>query len=68
MGYISAERAPRIGQLMHQHTITAIFQEATRYGAVIRVAFDDDVPVLPPSKPRAPAEPDFYPDEIWPDD
>lgn len=68
MGYISAERAPRIGQLMRQHTITAIFQEATRYGAVIRVAFDDDVPILPPSKPQVPSEPDFYPDETWPDD
>lgn len=70
LGYITAERAPRIGQLIRLgHEITAIFQEATRHGAVIRVAFDGERPTLP--EPRAappPTDPDFYPDEIWPDE
>ncbi|WP_285020270.1 HIRAN domain-containing protein [Novosphingobium sp. fls2-241-R2A-195] len=48
IGYVTAERAPRIGQLIRQgHTITAIFQEATCYGAVARLAFDGEQPTLP---------------------
>ena len=77
LGYLSAERAPRIGQLMRLgHEVTAIFQEATWDGAVIRVAFGGEAPVLPEPKPRPQAkakaepasEPDFYPDEIYDDD
>ena len=74
LGYLTAERAPRIGQLMRLgHEITAVFQEATRHGAVIRVGFDGEHPAFP--KPRHPADEtklagsaDWYPDEVWPDD
>lgn len=77
LGYITAERAPRIGQLMRLgHEITAIFQEATRFGAVIRIAFDGEAPTLPEVRPAevieeviaADPDPDFYPDEVYPDD
>jgi hypothetical protein len=69
LGYITAERAPRIGQLLKSCEISAIFQAATPYGAIIRIAFDGDRPELPLVKEqKVEAEPDFYPDEIWPDD
>lgn len=72
MGYLRAEHAYRIGRaLQGGHSVTAIFQEATRYGAAIRIAFDGEMPVLPEKAGDIPAfeqEPDFYPDEIWPDD
>ena len=66
IGYLTAERAPRIGQLIRAGTeIIVIFQEATRFGAVIRAAFDGEVPTRPsPSLPPQPA-PDFYPDEHY---
>lgn len=78
LGYLTAERAPRIGQLIRAgHEIISIFQEATRFGAVIRVAFDGEQPVLPVSAACAEdgelgleegaAAPDWYPDEVWPD-
>jgi hypothetical protein len=74
LGYITAERAPRIGQLMRLgHVMVAVFQEATRHGAVIRVAFDGEVPLLPKPRPAAYEEKlegsaDWYPDEVWPDE
>jgi len=75
LGYISSQRAVRIAQLFRQgHTITAIFQEATRFGAVARVSLDGTVPDLPSPTPGAEVpvarfdpEPDWYPDEMWPD-
>ncbi|WP_454798558.1 HIRAN domain-containing protein [Novosphingobium lindaniclasticum] len=75
LGYISSQRAVRIAQLIRQgHTITAIFQEATRFGAVARVSFDGAVPELPlpAPPPEVPTtgfdpDPDWYPDEVWPD-
>ena len=68
IGYLSAERCGRIGQLIGQgRAVKAIFQEATRYGAVIRVAFDGDEPTLPPSHESDP-EPEWWPDEEWPED
>jgi hypothetical protein len=77
MGYLSAERCGRIGALICEgRELQAVFQEQTHYGAVIRVAFDGEVPAVSlEDKPR-PAirtgrqrlEPDFYPDEVWPDD
>lgn len=75
LGYISSQRAVRVAQLMRQgHTIIAIFQEATRFGAFARVSFDGTVPELP-ARARAAEdssgefdpEPDWYPDEEWPD-
>ena len=74
IGYLTAERAPYIGGLMRSgQEVQCIFQEATDYGAAIRAAFGGDVPVLPPKKtPEQRAievdpEPDWYPDEEWPD-
>jgi hypothetical protein len=53
--------------------VGAIFQSAGTATAVIRVAIGGGDPVLPPfsSPPAAPAvdqEPDWYPDEIPPND
>lgn len=69
IGYITAERAPRIRQLIRQgHTIRVVFQKATPYGAVARVAFNGEVPTLPASSSLRELEPDFYPDETYDDD
>jgi hypothetical protein len=70
LGYLSAERCGRIGALIREgREIEAIFQQATPFGAAIRVAFDGDVPFLPPERPAGTEqETDFYPDEEWPDD
>ncbi|MCG7348200.1 HIRAN domain-containing protein [Sphingomonas sp. ACRSK] len=76
LGYLTAERAPFIGGLMKAgHEVQCIFQELTDYGGVIRAAFDGEVPVLPPTREPQPKpgtqeadpEPDWYPDEEWPD-
>ena len=70
MGYVTAERAPLVGRLMAEAVaVKAIFQEATRWGAAIRVAFDGNEPNLPPSDDQVALdpEPDFYPDDEWPD-
>jgi hypothetical protein len=49
--------------------VAAIFQQATPPGAAIRVAFDGAVPVLPePVVADRDPEPDFWPDELPPDD
>lgn len=51
IGYLTAERAGRIGQLIHQGLeIIAIFQEHARFGAYIRVSFDGETPTLPESR------------------
>ncbi|MDO7841108.1 HIRAN domain-containing protein [Sphingomonas immobilis] len=72
MGYLTAERAPWIGgMILDGREIAAVFQHSTSWGAVIRVAFDGEVPLLEglsTAERRAPEEPDFYPDEIYPDD
>lgn len=73
LGYISSQRAVRVAQLIRQgHTITAIFQEATRFGAFARVSFDGTVPDLPLPAPAIEqpgagidAEPGWYPDETY---
>lgn len=69
LGYLTAERAPRIGQLIRQGVeLQAAFQEATSFGASIRVAFDGDTPRLPSPAPVPPADPEFWPDDEWPDE
>lgn len=69
MGYLAAERAPWIGAMLNKgRVIAAIFQAPTQYGALIRVAFDGLVPTLPASRESAGDDPDFYPDEVYPDD
>lgn len=52
IGYIQAEKAQWIGTTLG--SITAIFQRAESFGAVIRVTFDGSAPALPPEPlPRA---------------
>ena len=68
LGYLSAERCGRIGALIRSgRAVTAIFQEATSYGAVIRVAFDGNEPALPPAR-EPQAEQDWWPDPEWPEE
>lgn len=68
IGYLSAERAPRIGQIIRQGVeVRAVLQDHTTFGAYIRVAFDGEGPELPPLRESQP-EPDWYPDEEWPDE
>lgn len=77
IGYVSAERAPRIGTLLADHDTQAVFQRVSDFGAWIRVSFDGHAPKLTDAMLLEPdeaevsppdAEPDFYADEIWPDD
>lgn len=75
LGYISSQRAVRVAQLIRQgHAITAIFQEATCFGAFARVSFDGTAPELPVRADPVEdmggefdSEPEWYPDEDWPD-
>ncbi|WP_242137351.1 HIRAN domain-containing protein [Sphingomonas sp. TREG-RG-20F-R18-01] len=79
IGYLTAERAPWIGGMLSQgRELHAVFQSASEFGAVIRIAFDGAKPELPdveavmPTSYRQPrsadAEDGFYPDYIPPDD
>jgi hypothetical protein len=79
IGYISAERARLVSVWMaDDNDIVALFQRATDFGAWIRVAFDGGDPELTeamlapnddePASRGSVNEPDFYPDEVWPDD
>lgn len=80
LGYLTAERCPFIGKLMREgREIQAIFQARTLYGAMIRVAFDGDVPTLPgPTSSAATSLDDsgegqgddsgFWPDPDYPDE
>lgn len=76
IGYITAERAPRVGSLIRSgREVQSVFQARSEWGAWIRVAFDGEVPVVsgeePPIASQLPrpaaAEQDFYPDEEWPE-
>ncbi|MEN2747437.1 HIRAN domain-containing protein [Sphingomonas sp. T9W2] len=70
IGYLTADRAAWIAAMLRSgRAVAAIFQQATPPGAAIRVAFDGAVPVLPrPVVPQSDPEPDFWPDELPPDD
>lgn len=71
LGYLAAEKCAWIGgMLINGRELRAIFQASTQFGALIRVAFDGDGPELPThSTPKSHRDdPDFYPDEIPPDD
>jgi hypothetical protein len=70
IGYLAAERAPRIRQLIGEaREPWAVFQGEAEFGAWIRVAFDGEEPTLPAQREADPSDPeaDFYPDEEWPD-
>lgn len=59
IGYITSERAPQLGALLRAgHTLVAIFQGPTPWGAFARVGIDR-APSLPPQRKAAPA-----PDEL----
>lgn len=67
LGYVTAERASLIGGILASgREVQAVFQEKTQYGAVIRVAFDGAVPVLPIKPPKI--EGPGFSQEFWPDD
>lgn len=71
LGYITAERCGWISSMLAVgREITAIFQEATEYGALIRVAFDSEIPTLPVAAKREEVAEDdgFWLDEIPPDE
>lgn len=74
IGYLSAERCGWIGSKIRLgEEMRAIFQEAVKGGALIRVRFSGEDPVLPMMTLRREhmqidADDGFYPDEIWPDD
>lgn len=78
IGYVNAERAGWLGALIAGHDVQAVFQRKATFGAWVRVAFDGDTPTLSAAMlvepeetidgPAPDQEPDFYPDEIWPDD
>lgn len=71
LGYLTAERAPRIGQLLRQgREVRAMLQRTTPFGAWIRVAFDGEEPRLPEPEAGPPEEPDggWFPDEVWTDE
>lgn len=73
IGYLTAERCGWIGGMIASgREIKAVFQRRATYGAVIRVAFDGEEPVLPiEADPSPAAEPDdtgFWPDPEYPDD
>ncbi len=70
IGYLTAERCGRIGQIMGQgRDILAIFQEHARFGAYIRVAFDGEEPQFPAMKApsHSDIEQDWHPDQEWPE-
>jgi hypothetical protein len=49
IGYLTAERAPWIGSLIRSgREMSTVFQAATPYGAILRLAFDGELPELPP--------------------
>lgn len=81
IGYLSADRCGWVGGKIRQgQDVRAIFQCATRDGAVIRVHLDGQDPTLPPPPPepvppedggiRYEADPDsgFWPDYMPPDE
>ena len=70
IGYLTAERAPWLSRVLRSgRETTAVFQRKADWGAWIRVAFDGEVPVVAPEMEEGrDAEPEFYPDEVWPDD
>ncbi|WP_354291142.1 HIRAN domain-containing protein [Sphingomonas sp. PvP055] len=68
LGYISAERASLIGKRIRDGGVVAVFQEATHWGAIARVAFDGQAPALPAARIPFGGIPDFYPDDIYPED
>jgi len=75
IGYLSADRCGWIGaKIQLGEDLRAVFQAAVTGGAVVRISFSGEMPVLPvvaiKAAPQRPTDWDdaFYPDEIWPDE
>lgn len=72
IGYLTAERCGWIGGMIADgRELRAIFQSKTRYGALIRVAFDGEEPEIPASQATPDSlgsNEDFWPDWIPPDE
>lgn len=74
IGYVRAERAALVGGAIRRGLVSAIFQSAEKWGAIIRVHFDGTDAILPtPDTERrvqqaGAAKQDWWPDEVWPDD
>lgn len=69
VGYLPAERAPFIGGQIARGDVAAIFQGKGSRGGFVRIGLDGVQPTLPPPSDQAvQGEPEWYPDDIWPDD
>ena len=69
LGYLTAERCGRIGQIMRQGVeVQAIFQSLSSSAAYIRVAFGGAMPCIPEPAPESESDDqDFWPDPEWDD-
>lgn len=70
LGYVTAERAPFIGNCMSRAPVEAIFQSSESWGCIIRVSLDGSEPILPPAGTALDPGPDVAGDEdsgFWPD-
>jgi hypothetical protein len=74
IGYLRSVDAVFISSLLRRgETVRAVFQEAATWGALARVSFDGEVPVIPVKRQGERQDPDdvidedpgFYPDEEW---
>lgn len=68
MGYVPANRAVYVGMQIRRGAVTAIFQGRAGSHGYIRIAFDGDVPVLPPPPKSQEQARDWWPDEEFPED
>ncbi|MEP9401381.1 HIRAN domain-containing protein [Sphingomonas sp. VNH70] len=70
IGYLTADRAAWIAPMLRSgRECHAIFQQPTPAGAAIRLAFDGRRPALPRAVGEgADEEPDYWPDDLPPDD
>lgn len=66
LGYLPANRAPYVGQQIRRGEAKAIFQGAGGRGFFVRIAFDGDIPVLPPRQDADP-EAEWQGDPIYDD-
>lgn len=76
IGYIRAERCQLVHTYMRRDGVNAIFQQAERWGATIRISIDGKEPELPDIEdtraydwpPPGSEDADWWPDEIYPDE
>ncbi|MET0240867.1 MAG: HIRAN domain-containing protein [Sphingobium sp.] len=71
IGYIRADRAPLVGTYLSRARISDVrFQQAAKWGAIIRIGLDGERAVLPEDRVAPPIDDDtgFWPDYIPPDD